>query len=133
MRRNVFLKTVFTLATVLTSPLILLGKITSRITDGFKVFAGKDRFDKPITLFGGDTFYTKISTLDTAGGLFVFESTRLEEGGPSLHLHYEQDEFWYILQGEFLFKVGEESFTAKAGDSVFGPRNVPHAFAKGNL
>jgi hypothetical protein len=34
------------------------------------------------------------------------------------------------LEGEYLFKVGEETFTAKAGDSVFGPRKVPHAFAK---
>jgi hypothetical protein len=29
-------------------------------------------------------------------------------------------------------KVGEETFTAKAGDSVFGPRMVTHAFAKTN-
>ncbi|MFX8000699.1 cupin domain-containing protein, partial [Acinetobacter baumannii] len=41
-----------------------------------------------------------------------------------------QDEFWYIIKGEFLFKVGEETFTAKAGDTVFGPRNVPHAFSQ---
>jgi DNA recombination protein RmuC len=27
-------------------------------------------------------------------------------------LHYEQDEFWYILKGEFLFKVGDEVFYA---------------------
>jgi hypothetical protein len=28
--------------------------------------------------------------------------------------------------------VGDETFTAKKGDSVFGPRMVPHAFAKTN-
>ena len=26
--------------------------------------------------------------------------------------------------------MGEETFTAKAGDTVFGPRKVPHAFSK---
>jgi hypothetical protein len=36
------------------------------------------------------------------------------------------------LEGEFLFKVGEETFTAEKGDNVFGPRMVPHAFAKTN-
>ena len=62
--------------------------------------------------------------------MYIFESIRDKKGGPALHIHYEQDEWWYILDGEFLFKVGDQSFTARAGDSVFGPRMVPHAFAK---
>lgn len=104
--------------------------IRPRDTKGFRVDAGKDRSGKSISLFEGDSFYTKVSTRDTDGDIFVFESTRLKEGGPPLHLHYEQDEWWYILQGEFLFQVGDETFRAKAGDSVFGPRRIPHAFAK---
>lgn len=132
MNRNSFLKASLAIGTLLTAPLAAIAKITSkkRVDKGIKVDAGKDRFAKPVSLFEGDTFYTKVSTADTDGDVFVFESTRVKEGGPSLHLHYEQDEFWYILKGEFLFKVGEETFKAKAGDSVFGPRQVPHAFAK---
>ena len=116
----------------MTAPLALLAnqKFKKRVGKGIRVAAGKDRFEKPISLFEGDTFYTKVSTKDTDGDVYVFESTRLKEGGPSYHLHFEQDEFWYVLQGEFLFKVGEETFTGKAGDTVFGPRKVPHAFAK---
>jgi hypothetical protein len=34
------------------------------------------------------------------------------------------------LQGEFIIKVGDQTYQAKAGDSVFGPRKAPHAFAK---
>ena len=45
---------------------------------------------------------------------------------------HEQDEWWYILESEFLFKVGDETFIAKKGDSVFGLRIVPHAFVKLN-
>lgn len=97
---------------------------------GIWVEAGKDRFSNPISLFEGDTFYTKVATKDTDGDLYVYESTRLKSGGPALHFHYEQDEFWYVLKGEFLIKVGEETFHAKQGDCVFGPRMVPHAFAK---
>jgi mannose-6-phosphate isomerase-like protein (cupin superfamily) len=97
---------------------------------GFKVEAGKDRFDKSISLLEGDTFYTKVSTKDTAGDLYIYESTRVKEGGPALHYHTEVDEWWYILKGEFIIKVGDETFKVKAGDSVFGPRRVPHAFAK---
>ena len=98
----------------------------------FKVGAGKDRFDKSITFFEGDTFYTKVSTKDTEGDLYIYESSRIKKGGPALHKHYNQDEWWYVLKGEFLIKVGDQLYTAKAGDSVFGPRGIPHAFAKTN-
>lgn len=101
-----------------------------RIDKGFSVGAGKDRFDKPQPLFDGDIFYCKVSGKDTDGDLYIFESTRDKEGGPPLHYHYNQDEWWFILSGEFLVKIGEQTYTAKAGDSVFGPRGVPHTFSK---
>ncbi len=96
------------------------------------VLAGKDRYNKPLPIFDGDTFYTKIGNADTDGDLFAFESSRGKKGGPALHIHPDQDEWFYILSGEFLVKVGDQTFTAKAGDSVFAPRKVPHAFAKIN-
>ena len=132
MNRNSFLKLSLAVGSFLSTPFIIMAKPFSkkRVDKGIKVEAGKDRLGKPISLFEGDTFYTKVSTTDTDGDVYVFESTRVKEGGPSFHLHYEQDEFWYIVKGDFLFKVGDETFTAKAGDTVFGPRNVPHAFAK---
>ena len=132
MNRNSFLKLSLAVGSFLTAPIALMAKPfgNKRVDKGIKVDAGKDRYGKPFSLFDGDTFYTKVSTADSNGDVYVFESTRVKEGGPSVHLHYEQDEFWYILKGEFLFKVGDETFTAKAGDTVFGPRNVPHAFAK---
>lgn len=133
MNRNIFLKACLAATAYLTAPFAALAEIKRKRTEkGIRVNAGKDRFDKPITLLEGDTFYTKVSTKDTDGDLYIFESTRNKKGGPPLHYHYSQDEWWYILEGEFLFKVGEETFTAKAGDSVFGPRMVPHAFSKTN-
>ena len=132
MDRNSFLKACVAAGAFLATPFTALSKASyrKRADKGIKVEAGRDRFDKSISLFEGDTFHTKVSATDTEGDVYVFESTRVKEGGPSFHFHYEQDEFWYILKGTFLFKVGEESFTAKAGDTVFGPRMVPHSFAK---
>ncbi len=103
---------------------------TERDTTGFIVENGKDRHDKPITLLEGDIFYTKIATNDTNGEVFTFESTRKLNGGPPLHYHPDQDEWFYVLSGEFLVKVGDKTITAKAGDSAFAPRKVPHAFSK---
>ena len=132
MQRNMFLKVSLLSSSLLLKPFTMLAKYRPfrRVTKGIHVKSGNDRFDKPISPFDGETFYTKISSKDTDGDLFAFESTRLKGGGPPLHYHFEQDEYWYILKGEFLFKIGDETFKAVAGDTIFGPRNVPHTFAK---
>ncbi len=137
MKRQSFLRLALSASSLLTIPIThyannLKNRLKNRLDKGFNVGAGKDRFDKPITLFEGDTFYTKVSTKDTDGDMYVFESTRIKKGGPALHYHFDQDEWWYVLEGEFLIKVGDKTYEVKAGDSVFGPRGVPHAFAKTN-
>lgn len=134
MDRNSFLKLYLATGALLITPSGAKAGAnrSKRVYKGLIVRKGKDRFDKPTSLFDGDTFFTKVAGKDTDGDLYIFESVRDKKGGPSLHLHYEQDEFWYVLEGEFLFQVGEEKFTVKKGDSVFGPRLVPHAFAKIN-
>lgn len=47
-------------------------------------------------------------------------------------MHQEQDEWFRVIKGEYDIKAGEELFRCKAGDSVFVPRKVAHAFAKVN-
>ncbi|MEP6611311.1 MAG: cupin domain-containing protein [Mucilaginibacter sp.] len=132
MKRNTFLRFLSVTGAVLVSPIssIAKGYIMLREKTGFKTDAGADRFQKPINLFDGDTFYTKVSTKDTDGDLYIFESSRVKKGGPNLHVHPNQDEWWYILEGDFVIKVGDKMHHVKPGDSVFGPRGVPHAFSK---
>lgn len=132
MRRSSFLKKFIAIAGLAAVPFKIHAKNDSkaRCKKGIMVANGKDRFDKPLSLFEGDKFYCKVSGKDTDGDLYIFDSTRLKEGGPPLHYHYDQDEWWYIISGEYLIRVGEETYHAKAGDCVFGPRGVPHTFAK---
>ncbi len=132
MKRGGFLKACLAISSLVSNPFTVLAQTIKSFREdkGFKVDSGKDRLGKSISLFEGDTFTSKVSTKDTDGDIYVFESTRVKKGGPSFHYHFEQDEWWYVLQGEFLFKIGEQTFTAKAGDSVFGPRMVPHTFSK---
>ena len=47
--------------------------------------------------------------------------------GPS-HVHRHEDEYSYVLEGEVGFEVGDEVFTATAGQLVAKPRRVWHAF-----
>jgi mannose-6-phosphate isomerase-like protein (cupin superfamily) len=132
MKRHKFLQTSIATATILFSPFTIFAKPIKKFREekGFKVDTGKDRINKSINLFDGDTFDCKIATKDTDGDMYVFESVRVKEGGPSHHYHFTQDEWWYVLEGEFIIKVGDNVYNAKAGDSVFGPRMVPHSFAK---
>src|SRR4051794_41049483 len=104
MNRQSFLKACLAAGAFLNAPFALIAKAAGKKSadKGILVNAGKDRFDKPNGLFEGDTFYTKVATSYTDGNVFVFESTREKEGGPAFHLHYDQDEFWYILKGTFL-------------------------------
>ena len=47
--------------------------------------------------------------------------------GPS-HVHRNEDEYSYVLEGEVGFEIGDEVRTARAGELVAKPRGVPHAF-----
>ena len=93
---------------------------------GFSVAAGDDRFSEHIKLNGHSPNDCKVSAQDTAGATCVFEFTG-RSGGPR-HLHYEQDEWIYVLAGEFDFQVGEKRFRVGPGESVFLPRKVPHVW-----
>jgi quercetin dioxygenase-like cupin family protein len=48
--------------------------------------------------------------------------------GPPLHLHHNEDETFYVLEGEVTFLVGDERIDLAAGDYLFGPREVAHAY-----
>ena len=75
-------------------------------------------------------FFFKVNTVDSHGGLLVLEMTHHAKGGPARHMHFDQDEWFYVVEGEYLFEVGsQERIRLKAGDSVFGPRKVPHVWA----
>lgn len=103
----------------------------TRYGKGFKVNAGEARFGahykmKGVTL---NMLDIKISGKDTGNELAVFEQTGLTpKGGPPLHIHPNQDEWFYIVEGEYLFQVGEVKYQMKTGDTIFLPRNVQHAF-----
>jgi mannose-6-phosphate isomerase-like protein (cupin superfamily) len=96
---------------------------------GFKVDSDKDRFSAGLPVMGG-RFDLKVSGRDTGGALCIYHTVREEKGGPALHLHHEQDEWFYVISGEFIVKVGDDTFHLGPGDSALAPRKIPHTFAK---
>ena len=112
----------------------------ARNDKGFIIKSGEARNGKSFKLKGvnSNILDVKISGDDTNGGFALFEQTSLSQGrGTPLHVHHKQDEVFYVVEGEYYFQVGEEKFRAYAGDTVFLPMKVPHAWtqvsAKGKM
>jgi len=105
-----------------------LAKRQDRANRGFRVGVQQSRDDLSLAIMGG-RFDLKVSAKDTAGDLCIYDTLRSTKGGPPLHLHYSQDEWFYIIRGEFLVRVGEDTFRLLPGDSALAPRRVPHSFA----
>lgn len=95
---------------------------------GFRVGAKEDRHGEELLIMGG-RFDLKVSAKDTGGDLCIYDTYRSSKGGPALHVHHAQDEWFYVLQGEFAVRVGEDVVKAGPGDCAFAPRKVPHMFA----
>jgi quercetin dioxygenase-like cupin family protein len=125
----------FLLTTAAAIPALLIGQnvqaqTTKRSNKGFVVKATQSRFGEKTILGGKNANDIKVSQKDTNGDLTIFEYTGSEKGGPPLHVHAHQDEIFFIVQGEYLFQVGEDKHNLKAGDTIFLPRMLPHAFAQ---
>lgn len=65
---------------------------------------------------------------DTGGSVTFMEITSKPAAGPPLHVHEEVDEAFYVIEGHYRFRVGDEVVDAPAGTLVYGPRGVPHQF-----
>ena len=96
-------------------------------SSAFVVPAGETRPNGVLNVFGNEVL-VKISSRDTNGAFAVAENTVPPLSGPPLHLHHVQDEWWYILEGQFLFEVDGEQIHAGPGDTVFAAKGTAHTF-----
>lgn len=92
---------------------------------GFCVAAGQDRLHEQ-TKLGGEPNDCKVAAQDTSGAMCVFEFTGTN-GGPR-HLHHQQDEWLYVIEGEILIHLGNETRHLRAGESAFIPRGTAHGW-----
>ena len=77
---------------------------------------------------GGGTFTWKATTAET-GGAFVLLEDRMVRGKVTpYHLHPNEDEAIYVLEGELLVDIEGEQHPVREGGFFFAPRGVAHAF-----
>ena len=100
----------------------------SRPIKGISLKDGQARTSEKIVIAGTPVDFKLLST-DTEGDQAIFISANNRKGsGPPLHVHQNFNEFFCVLEGEFLFQVGIEKTRLKSGDTMFVPRKVNHSF-----
>jgi mannose-6-phosphate isomerase-like protein (cupin superfamily) len=93
-------------------------------TKGFVTAAGEGER----IWFVADTLTLKATAASTGKSYTVVECLTAPGGGPPPHVHTNEDEFWYALDGTFEIHIGDEVHAIGPGGFAFGPRGTPHYF-----
>jgi mannose-6-phosphate isomerase-like protein (cupin superfamily) len=99
----------------------------ANVSSILRVAAGEDLYGEYRGL-GVSNIAFKVCPVDS-NGILVLENTFHDKGGPARHLHYDQDEWFYAVEGEFIIEIGQERITLNPGDAVLAPRKIPHVWA----
>ncbi len=97
-------------------------------TEPFVVRKGEARFGVHTPFRGINPNDLKVSGKDTQGAISLYEYIGNEKIGPALHIHFDQDEWFFVVNGDYLFQVGDHRHTLNSGDCIFLPRNIAHTW-----
>ena len=78
--------------------------------------------------YNGGYFKTLIPPTATGGALALMEMVLPKGSEPPLHVHANEDETFYLLEGEMEFVIGGSRTKLKPEGSIFAERGVPHLF-----
>ena len=76
----------------------------------------------------GDHYTFLVTGEESGGAYFAMEALVPPGGGPPPHIHRNEDETFYVVEGEVDFLLGDETLTAGVGDFVNVPRGSVHRF-----
>ena len=93
-------------------------------TQGYAVAAGEG---ERIWIVG-DTMTLKATDASTGGNLVLLENLTAPGGGPPAHVHTREDEFFYVLDGTFEVRIGDDVHELGPGGFAYVPRGVVHNF-----
>jgi quercetin dioxygenase-like cupin family protein len=84
----------------------------------------------PLLRLGGSSVTEHVGGEQTGGTCALLEFN-VEPGYPvpPLHVHTHEDEISFVIEGDLDVTIGDETRTVHAGEAIFKPRGIPHAFA----
>jgi len=88
---------------------------------------GNTGHEEPLRIFGQE-IYIKVTGAQTGGAWSMIQQVTPPASGPPMHCHTREDEGFWVVEGKFLFVVGDQRIEANPGDFLLAPRNIPHTF-----
>ena len=79
-------------------------------------------------VLGGDELTFKITGEKTNNEFTLVEVATPPDCGPPLHRHEREEETFYVLEGSYVFHVGDRRIMAGQGAVLVAPKNTPHRF-----
>jgi quercetin dioxygenase-like cupin family protein len=76
----------------------------------------------------GGVLTFKVRSDESGGALTACDTVVAPGEGPPLHVHPEQDELIYTLEGTFRVKLGDDLIEAPPGSLVYIPRGTVHTW-----
>ncbi|HEY2225876.1 cupin domain-containing protein [Actinomycetospora sp.] len=76
----------------------------------------------------GALFERLVGAGETGGQLGASIVTQPPGAASPVHVHTREDEAWYLLEGAMTYRAGADLVRLVAGDFIYLPRDVPHAF-----
>lgn len=76
----------------------------------------------------GDHYTFLVTGEESHGAFFTMEAIVPPGGGPPMHIHRNEQETFYVLEGQCTFGLEDETVVAGPGDVVNVPIGVKHFF-----
>ena len=99
--------------------------MTETITSPYRLASGEGIDD---VWWKAARITVKAGGAETGHAFSQIETDDPRGSGPPLHLHHNEDETFYVLEGEVTLVVGDDRIDLNAGDYCFAPREIAHAY-----
>ncbi|HEX2327106.1 MAG TPA: cupin domain-containing protein [Candidatus Angelobacter sp.] len=76
----------------------------------------------------GDQQTVKLEGSQTGGAFTLIEQTNAPGVAVPPHFHTQEEEIFYVMEGEMEFTLNDRRIRATAGTTVFLPRGITHSF-----
>jgi mannose-6-phosphate isomerase-like protein (cupin superfamily) len=103
------------------------GTMTSASRDTLAPIAHRPGEEEQLWFFGGLTTI-KADGAETGGRVMVTEHLAPRGSGSPLHVHHNEDEWFYVIEGELTIWVAGKTVVAGPAAFAYGPRDIPHTF-----